>query len=101
MLIFLIFRAEAYTCWSARCARSRAGGVARLFREISFFFRILVASNHAKNVVLGHFIKFRFFTIFFSIIESLAASENEQATSYHAKNVILGHFIKFPFFTIY
>ena len=38
MLIFLIFRAEAYTCWSARCARSRAGGVARLFKEISGFF---------------------------------------------------------------
>ena len=42
MLIFLIFRAEADTCWSARFARSRVGGVARLFKEISFFFRILV-----------------------------------------------------------
>ena len=38
MLIFLIFRAEAYTCWSARFARSRVGGVARLFKEISVFF---------------------------------------------------------------
>jgi hypothetical protein len=38
MLIFLIFRAEADTCWSARFARSRVGGVARLFKEISFFF---------------------------------------------------------------
>ena len=38
MLIFFIFRAEAYTCWSARFARSRVGGVARLFKEISFFF---------------------------------------------------------------
>ena len=37
MLIFLIFRAEAYTCWSARFARSRVGGVARLFEEIRFF----------------------------------------------------------------
>ena len=35
---FLIFRAEAYTCWSARFARSSVGGVARLFKEISFFF---------------------------------------------------------------
>ena len=38
MLIFLIFRAEAYTCWSARFARSCVGGVARLFKEISVFF---------------------------------------------------------------
>jgi hypothetical protein len=38
MLIFLIFCAEAYTCWSARFARSRVGGVARLFKEISVFF---------------------------------------------------------------
>ena len=38
MLIFLIFRAEADTCWSARFARSRVGGVARLFKEISVFF---------------------------------------------------------------
>ena len=38
MLIFLIFRAEAYTCWSARFARSRVGGVARLFKQISVFF---------------------------------------------------------------
>ena len=38
MLIFFIFRAEADTCWSARFARSRVGGVARLFKEISFFF---------------------------------------------------------------
>ena len=35
---FLIFCAEAYTCWSARFARSRVGGVARLFKEISVFF---------------------------------------------------------------
>ena len=35
---FFIFRAEAYTCWSARFARSRVGGVARLFKEISVFF---------------------------------------------------------------
>jgi len=50
ILIFLIFCAEAYTCWSARFARSRVGGVARLFKEISVFF--------------GFFIKFRLFIIF-------------------------------------
>ena len=60
MLIFLIFRAEAYTCWSARFARSRVGGVARLFKEISvFFFRILVLFQ---------------FSVIFRI---LVASENE------------------------
>ena len=47
---FLIFRAEAYTCWSARFARSCVGGVARLFKEISVFF--------------GFFIKFRLFINF-------------------------------------
>ena len=49
MLIFLIFRAEAYTCWSARFARSSVGGVARLFKNISVFFRIfyqISAFNH-------------------------------------------------------
>jgi len=74
MLIFLIFRAEAYTCWSARFARSSVGGVARLFKNISVFFRILYqisAFNH-----------------FFSIFQSLAASEIEQAASKHEKNVV-------------
>ena len=123
MLIFLIFCAEAYTCWSARFARSRVGGVARLFKEISVFFSgsgifsvfeffghfdsfvafhheraafyhgkrpFLVILTHlwhfiiSKNVVLGHFNKFRFLIIF-SVFESLAASEIEQVASKYEK----------------
>ena len=38
MLIFFIFRAEADTCWSARFARSRVGGVERLFKKNCVFF---------------------------------------------------------------
>ena len=38
MLIFLIFRAEAYTCWSARFARSELVVFSRLFKQISVFF---------------------------------------------------------------
>ena len=85
MLIFLIFRAEADTCWSARFARSRVGGVARLFKEISFFFRILVFFFHFSSIFrffghlklffmdrrlfimkktgFGHFISFRYFQV--------------------------------------
>jgi hypothetical protein len=74
MLIFLIFRAEAYTCWSARFARSRVGGVSRLFKQIpifsdsgiffSFFEYFLVISVSfgflsCKKTVFGHFIGFR------------------------------------------
>ena len=60
---FFIFRAEADTCWSARFARSRVGGVERLFKEISVFFRILVLFQ---------------FSVIFRI---LVASENEQVVS--------------------
>ena len=63
MLIFLIFRAEAYTCWSARFARSRVGGVARLFKEISVFSGF------------WYFFNFQLF------LKILVASENEQAAS--------------------
>ena len=39
MLIFLIFRAEAYTCWSARFARSRVvGDFAVILADFGFFF---------------------------------------------------------------
>jgi len=71
MLIFLIFRAEAYTCWSARFARSRVGGVASLLKEISVFF--------------GFFLSNFGFSSFFSIFESLAASGIEQVASKHEK----------------
>ena len=65
MLIFLIFRAKAYTCWSARFARSRVGGVARLLKgDFGFFF--------------GFFLLNFDFLSFFSIFESLAASKIEQ-----------------------
>ena len=52
MMIFLIFRAEAYTCWCARFARSRVGGVARLFKEISVF-RILVFFQFSSFLVIS------------------------------------------------
>ena len=57
MLIFFRFRAEADTGWSARFARSRVGGVARLFKEISFFFRFLVFFLHFSRIFrfFGHF----------------------------------------------
>jgi hypothetical protein len=53
MLIFFIFRAEAYTCWSARFARSSAGGVARIFKEISVFF-----SDFGTFSIFSHFSNF-------------------------------------------
>ena len=138
MLIFLIFRAEAYTCWSARFSRSRVGGVARLLKEISVFFSdsgifsvfeffghfdsfvafhheraafyhgkrpFLVILTHlwhfiiSKNVVLGHFNKFRFLIIF-SVFESLAASEIEQvASKYEKKTLFLTILSKFGVLT--
>ena len=42
MLIFLIFRAEAYTCWSARFARSWLVVLRDYLRKFRFFFWILV-----------------------------------------------------------
>ena len=41
-LIFLIIRAEAYTCWSARCARSGLVVFCVYLSRFRFFFRILV-----------------------------------------------------------
>ena len=77
---FLIFRAEAYTCWSARFARSRVGGVARLFKQIPVFFRIL-DFFFIFRVFFGHFSHFSQFFAF-----------------YHEKKTVFGHFIRFRYF---
>ena len=87
MLIFFIFRAEAYTCWSARFARSRVGGVEFgffIFKPFWFFFYQISAFYH-----------------FFSIFESLAPSEIEKVASKHKKNVVFGHFIKIRLLIIF
>ena len=74
VLIFLIFRAEAYTCWSARFARSGLVVLRvylmkfRFFSDFgiflhfsSIFWVILVNFGFlsCKKTVFGHFIRFR------------------------------------------
>ena len=84
MLIFFIFRAEADTCWSARFARSRVGGVARLFKEISFFF-----SDSS--------IFFPFFE-YFSVFWSFEAFFHGQAAFYYEKRPVLAILSAFGIF---
>ena len=78
---FLIFRAEAYTCWSARFARSRVGGVARLFKEISVFF--------------GFWYFFSFFEYFLGHSSHLWLFYHERAAFYYEKKTVFDHFIRF------
>ena len=68
MLIFLIFRAEAYTCWSARFARSGLvvsrvhlsrfrffsdSGIFFIFRVFFGSFQSVLAFYHAKRPFLA------------------------------------------------
>ena len=102
-------------------ARSRVGGVARLFKEISVFFGFLIKfwplhhflaffsnwrlrkSNrwlrNMKKTLFRSFYQISAFLSFFSIFQSLAASEIEQVASKHEKKRCFWSFYQISVFS--